>query len=177
MATIAVDFLRGPELSSKLIGWFGKGGDGFSHVAPVLADGRYCDARSDVIAGVPAGVQIRRPETELAVYRERWALDVEQSVYDAWEANLRARITTQYGKGDIVDFIFARPGHLAGHWICSAHAVDALEHVKLVPYQWVNGEPLLGNWAPHQFTPNDALLVHACVSFKKTDFWDTKAVV
>ena len=167
MAQLAVDFLRGPEVSSRLIEWFGKGGGGFSHVAPVLADGRYCDARSDVIAGVPAGVHIRDPKTEKARYRERWALTVEQPVYDAWEANLRARITDDYGKTDIVDFIIPRPGHQNGHWICSAHDIDALEHVKLVPYEWINGEPILGAWAPHSFTPNDALIIHACIGFKK----------
>jgi hypothetical protein len=158
MATLTFDFLLGSEWSSRVIARFGKATGGWSHVAPVLADSRYCDARDDVLGGVPAGVHIRLPKTEKAVKRERWAMEVSQDVYTEWEANLRARIGTPYGQGDILDFIVGRPGHVAGHWICSAHAVNSLQHVKLVPF------PL--PWEAHELTPSDALLIVATIGFK-----------
>lgn len=159
MATLTHDLLLGPDASSRIIARFGKGTGGWSHVAPVLSDGRYLDARSDVIGGVPAGVHIRDGAKERSIKRERWALEVTQPQYDAWEANLRARIGDAYGKRDILDFIEGRPGHVNGQWICSAHAIDALQHIHLVPY------PL--PWLAHELTPDDALLVFATIGFKK----------
>ena len=134
-------------------------------MAPVIADGRYCDARSDRIHGVPPGVQMRLPGYERAVKRERWVLPVSTLLYADWEQNLRDRITDKYGESDIIDFIMGRPGHVAGHWICSAHYVNSLQHVKLLPY------PLA--YEAHQLTPDDAyLLTSSIAGFKKSNFWD-----
>jgi len=130
VAEIAVDFLLGTDWSSRLIARYGVPTGGWSHCASVLSDGRYLDARSDVLAGVPAGVHIRLPTTEKWVRKQRASLQVTDAEYADWEANLRAKITDAYGKSDIMDFIFGRPGHVAGQWICSALAINAVQHIS-----------------------------------------------
>ena len=51
----------------------------------------------DKIAGVPPGVQIRKPDTEKWLTKRRASLEVDQATYEAWEASLRAKITDGYG--------------------------------------------------------------------------------
>jgi hypothetical protein len=157
MSEIAIDFLLGPEWSSRLIAWWGEGYGGYSHCASVLKDGRYLDARNDVIAGVPAGVHIRHPDTEKWIKKRRATLQVTQGEYDDWEANLRAKITDGYGHIDIVSFITGRNLHEDGHWICSALAINALQHIRVIPYPL----PVLA----HQISPNTALLIVAAAGF------------
>lgn len=178
MPQIAIDFLRGPDWSSRLIAWFGQGAGGYSHVASVLADGRYLDARSDVLERVdpnckvpeivPPGVHIRDPKSERWIKRRRATLDVSQADYDAWEGSLRAKVTDGYGKVDIVDFIFGHARHIAGHYICSALAINAVQHMCRAwtgPSLVMNDMRRLG-YVPyplsipaHQITPNAALLL------------------
>lgn len=158
MSRLAFDFLLGPDLSSRFIAWYGEGYGGYSHVAPVLADGRYLDARDDVIAGVPAGVHIREPSTEKWVKKRQVTLQVSHTEYAAWEANLRARIGDGYGSPDIMGFITGSQTHARGKWICSAHAIDSVQHIHRVPYPL----PI----PAHQITPNAALLILATAGFQ-----------
>jgi hypothetical protein len=167
MPQIAADFLLGPDWESRLISWFGQGANGWSHVAPVLADGRYLDARSDVCVRVnercnvpyrvPAGVHIRDPQSEKWVKKCRVSLEVDQPTYDAWEENLRTRIGDGYGVSDIWAFITGRDRHKAAHWVCSAHWIDSLQHIKKVRY------PL--QIQAHQITPDAAYLISDVVGF------------
>lgn len=157
MAQIAVDFLLGADRSSRLISWWGQGPDGYSHAASVLADGRYLDARSDVLEGVPAGVHIRLPETESWVKKRRATLDVTPTEYDDWEGNLRAKITDAYAKRDILSFIFNRDLHVNGTYDCSALAINAVQHIKKVPFPLVI--------PAHQITPNVGLLLLQTAGF------------
>lgn len=166
MSQIAIDFLLGPDWSSRLIAWYGQGYGGYSHVASVLKDGRYLDARSDVLYGVPAGVHIRHPDTERWIKKRRATLEVTPEEYAAWEANLRAKITDPYAKGDILDFILGRSGHTAGQWICSATAINAVQHVSR---SWHPSHP---GYIPyplpipaHEISPNTALLIVATAGF------------
>lgn len=130
MAVIAVDFLLGTDISSRIIARYGVPTGGWSHCASVLKDGRYLDARSDVLSGVPAGVHIREAASEPFRRKQRASLVVTDAEYDAWEANLRAKITDAYGRSDIMGFILGRPGHVAGQWICSALAINAIQHIS-----------------------------------------------
>jgi hypothetical protein len=157
MAEIAIDFLMGPAYSSALISWFGVGPGGYSHCASVLQDGRYLDARDDVIASIPAGVHIRDPLTEPWIRKRRTTLEVTQPEYNAWEANLRAKIGDQYGRSDIMEFMFDRGKHEPAHYICSALAINALQHIKKVPF------PL--PFPAHQISPNSALFIVATAGF------------
>lgn len=153
MAEIAIDFLRGPGVTSWLISRFGFGTGGYSHVASVLADGRYIDARNEELFGVPAGVHIRQAASEPWVRKRRATFQVSQATYDEWERNSRAKIGDQYDREGILDFILGRNIHLAGHYFCSAFMINELQHVKLVPYPL----PVLA----HEISPDSALLIVA----------------
>jgi hypothetical protein len=162
MAEIGVDFLQGPGISSRLISWFGQGPNGWSHCASVgmfkpFPKERYIDARNDPIAGVPAGVHIREPSTEKWIRKRRASLQVTQDEFDAWEASLRAKITTSYDRDAILGFLEGKSMHTAGRWICSALAINAVQHIGKVPY------PL--PVASHQITPNACLLILATAGF------------
>ena len=166
MAEIAVDFLLGQDWTSRLIARYGADTGGWSHCASVLKDGRYLDARSDVIAGVPAGVHIREALSEKWVRKRRASLQVTDSEYASWEANLRAKITDAYGRSDIVNIILGRPGHTAGQWICSALAINAVQHISR---SWA--QPHIGYipyplpYAAHEISPDVALMILATAGF------------
>jgi hypothetical protein len=167
MSEIAIDFLMGPNTSSKLISWFGQGPGGYSHCAGVLSDGRYIDARNDAIAGVPPGVQIRKPESEKWIRKRRATLKVTQAEYKEWEKNARAKIGDAYGRSDIMEFMFDRGKHDPGHYICSAYQINEIQHVSRT--FWKPGHlgyipfPL---WIPaHQISPNTCLSILQAVGF------------
>lgn len=161
MAEIAIDFLMGPNASSKLISWFGTGPGGYSHCAGVLADGRYIDARNDVIAGVPPGVQIRRPETEKWIRKRRATLQVTQEEYNEWEKNARAKIGDSYGRSDIMEFMFDRGKHDPGHYICSAFQINEAQHISRVFWQpgHLGYIPFPLAVPAHQLNPTVSLLI------------------
>ena len=144
-------------MSSRLIAYFGQGAGGYSHCASVLQDGRFLDARSDVLDGVPAGIHIRDPQSESWIKKRRATLTVTDQEYADWEANLRAKIGDAYGRSDILGFIEGRDMHQAGHYICSALAINALQHIKKIVYPL----PI----AAHQITPDAALLLVAQAGF------------
>jgi hypothetical protein len=157
MAQLAIDFLMGPDGSSRLISWFGQGPKGYSHCASVLKDGRYLDARDDVLAGVPSGIHIRHPESEAWIKKRRATLEVTEGEYEDWEANLRAKIGDAYAERDIVGMIIDRMMHKSGTYDCSALAINALQHIKVVPFPL----PI----PAHEITPNAALLIVATAGF------------
>jgi hypothetical protein len=166
MAEIAIDFLMGPGWLSKWISWFGQGPGGYSHCASVLADGRYLDARNDELADVPPGVHIREPNTEPWIRKRRATLEVTQAEYNDWEANLRAKIGDSYGRSDILEFIFDRGKHDPGHYICSALAINEVQHLSRL---WNPSHP---GYIPfplpvqaHQLSPDAALLILATAGF------------
>ena len=158
MSTIALEFRLGPDWESRAIARFGHGPGGWSHVANVLADGRFLDARSDTLAGVKPGIHIRAPDSEAWVKRQRATLEVSAAVYDAWEANLRAKIGDVYALWDILGFFLDRMLHRPATYDCSALAVNALQHVGLVPF------PLEG-FPAHECTPNDVCLIAQVAGF------------
>lgn len=157
MNEIRLDFLLGTDWQSTLIAWFGQGPGGWSHVASVLEDGRYLDARNDVLEGVPAGIHIRNPHSEKWRKRRTATLKVTQTEYDDWEANLRAKIGDAYARGDIVGMVLNRMLHKSGTYDCSALAINALQHIRKVPFPL----PI----PAHQITPNAALLIAATAGF------------
>jgi hypothetical protein len=155
VSEIAVDFLAGIGWISRGIAQFGFP-QGYSHCASVgvfapFKEERYIDARDNVIAGVPAGVHIREPATEKWVRKQRASLPVTQAEFDAWEASLRAKITTDYDRDAILGFLEGKSIHTAGRWICSALAINAVQHIKKVRY------PL--SIPAHEISPDTALLI------------------
>jgi len=177
MPKITVDHLAGSSLSSRAIEWFGLGRGGYSHAASVLADGRYLDARSEALKRVdpncrvpevvPAGVHIRDPKSEQWVRKRRATLEVTEEEYATWEANLRAKINDQYGRSDILDFIDSGEVHPSAHYICSALAINAVQHVSRV--HWTPGRlgfvPYPLYIPAHQVTPDACLLILQTAGF------------
>jgi hypothetical protein len=172
MSEIAIEFLMGPDRSSRLISWFGQGPDGVSHSASLLKDGRYLDARNDVLNGVPSGVHIRDPKTEKWIRKRRATLEVTDEEYQTWEDSLRLKIGDQYGRSDIMEFMFDRGKHQPGHYICSALAINAVQHVSRV--HWKPGHlgfiPFPLPIPAHQISPNAALLIVATAGFTVSDW-------
>jgi hypothetical protein len=132
VSEISIDFLGGTSFSSRLIEKYGGGPGKYSHCASVIVNSgheRYLDARDNVIAGIPAGVRIREINTEAFVRKQRATLAVSQADYDVWEAGLRAKITTEYDKSAILGFLEGKSMHTAGQWICSALAINGVQHM------------------------------------------------
>jgi hypothetical protein len=158
MSQIRIDFLLGPDWQSRFIAWFGQGPNGYSHVACVLEDGRYLDARNDVLGGVPSGIHIRSPVYEAWVKKRRCTLEVTPAEYQDWEGNLRAKINDPYARSDIGGFFLNRMLHKSGTYDCSALAINALQHIRKVPFPL----PI----PAHEITPNAALLIVATAGFQ-----------
>jgi hypothetical protein len=127
---IRLSFRLGSDLSSRLIAWYGQGYGGWSHVAAVLPDGTLLDARSDVLGGVPAGVQIRTEDLEPV--RRSALVELEKGDSAAWEAFLRSQIGKPYDEQAILGFILGRKDHTKGRWICSALQTGALKAAGLL---------------------------------------------
>jgi hypothetical protein len=139
MAEIALEFRLGNDISSRLISWWGQGYRGFSHVDMRLANGWLAGARSDRIkqkdgTRLKAGFQIRPPNYEEAKVTSVVTLQVQQPVYDQWEAWIRAQVDDPYDKVGIIGLFI---GHSLtegdGYWICSAAAYESLISLKIMP--------------------------------------------
>lgn len=166
MAEIRIDFLLGQDWTSRLIARYGANTGGWSHCASVLKDGRLLDARSDVLDGVPAGVHIRKSITERWVRKCTTTLEVTDVEYEEWEANLRAKITDAYGRSDIVSMLLGRPGHHNGQWICSALAINGVQHISrswTAPHLGFIPYPL--PMEAHEISPDMALVILATAGF------------
>lgn len=123
-------FCRGRGFTSGLIEYFG---DEFSHVATLVPSdpAHVLDARSDVIAGIPAGVQIR-PRGYLLAERPVWmALPCTAAELEGIEAGLRSQQGKPYDKVAILDFALGRVRDRnfrdESAWFCSELHVWALE--------------------------------------------------
>jgi hypothetical protein len=166
VSEIRLDFLAGSSVSSRLIEFFGYP-KGYSHVASVLEDNSYLDSRSEVLAGVPAGVQIRAQSSESWVRKRRATLQVPQEDYDSWAENLKSKIGMPYDRVAIEAFILGRSKHTAASYICSALGLNAVQHMCR---QWT--QPKLG-YVPfplpgvpaHSCSPNSLLLILATAGF------------
>ena len=147
---IRFKYCCGFGFSSWLISREGLSWGGFSHVAPMLPDGSYIDARSDVIraprggwkdpAGnvltafpptIPAGIQ-HRPWNYMNNKREVIVEVPCTSVQETLAYKyLNSRIGDEYDKDAIGSFIFGIPLHSKGHSICSALGLEVMRAVSL----------------------------------------------
>jgi hypothetical protein len=165
MAQIRIDFLAGIGWSSRLIEQFGFP-QGWSHCASVLSDGRYLDSRDNAIAGVPAGVHIRQQSSEKWTRRCSATLPVTGAEYAYYETGLRAHLTTEYDEHAILGFLEGKSLHTAGDWICSALAINGVQHLSRT---WT---PTHLGYIPyplpipaHEISPDAALLILATAGF------------
>ena len=175
MSEVAIDFLLGPGLISRGIAYFGQGANGWSHCASVIVDTyagkrreRYLDARDNKIGDVPPGVHIREIASEKWIRKRRASLKVSEADYAVWEAGLRAHMTVSYDRDAILGFLEGKSIHTAGRYICSALALNGVQHMCR---SWISSS-LLGammhrvGFVPfpladpaHQITPNACLLI------------------
>lgn len=127
------------------------GGGEWSHMAGLLADGSFWDARADVIKfggmAYQPGVQ-HRPAGYLQAENKRWAIFEapagSDSVYDQWVALLASQVGKPYDKHGILDFV---PGLLTGNfedqnyaddkslaWFCDELQIWAAGRLGLLPW-------------------------------------------
>ena len=123
---IALLFSRGTDLGGRAIEWFGHGA-AFSHVDSALSTGRLLGARSDVVGGAPAGVQIRDPSYLGAEMTLRVSLVTDKAMEDAYYAFLQAQIGKPYDEGGILAFIDGRNWRTPDSWFCSELVSAGLE--------------------------------------------------
>lgn len=129
--SIQLQFVLGRGVSSRAIAWFSQGH--FSHVDAVLSDGSLLGARSDVVGGKPAGVQIRPPNYEKWQKQTRFTIPCTAGQYGAWEAFLLKQEGLPYDHMAILAFVTNRNWRESDAWICSEVQSGALEAASVVP--------------------------------------------
>ena len=121
---ITLQFVRAPGLGSSLISAYERGWP--SHVDAVLPDGRLLGARSDVLAGVPAGVQIRPADYEQVSETRRIILTADAQTQLKFWAFLQSKIGAPYDTQAIFAFPFNQDWGSPDSFICSGLQAAAL---------------------------------------------------
>jgi uncharacterized protein YycO len=132
---IELQFVRGTQLSSRAIGWFGAGY--FSHVDAIDRDGYLWGSRSDRVGGMPPGFQRRPPNYER--WRERRVLSLKTTPAQArayWDF-LCAQVGKPYDYTAIWGFAAGRNWRDTRHWFCSEVQAAAGEAALIVPTLWI----------------------------------------
>jgi hypothetical protein len=151
MGQLSWQFVLGADAASQIIAWWGQGYGGYSHVDFLLPSGECLGARSDVINGIPAGVQIRPAGYAKWKARRVVTLQCTEEESAAGEAFLRNQIGDKYDKRDILGLLIGRPiSSGKGYWICSAVELAMLEFINRMPKFSVT---------PQQCPPNMLLVI------------------
>jgi uncharacterized protein YycO len=148
MASITLQFVEGTGLGSGMIKWFGHGL--YSHVDCVLPDGTLLGARSDVMSGAPAGVQIR-PAGYVNSDKVRCVhLPATDEQSDRFYDFMKAQIGKPYNKIGIFAFAVNASWTSVGAWFCSQVVTAALQASG-----WLKdlSEP------PNKIDPDDLVLI------------------
>lgn len=118
MNAIILQFVAGPGWESGAIEWFSQGV--VSHVDCVLDNGNLLGARSDVVDGVPAGVQIRPGSYVNGEQTVRAVLPAPSEMINRFYELCRAEVGKPYdSSGLIANFVFGRNWREADSWWCS----------------------------------------------------------
>lgn len=153
---LVVGFVRGKGISSDAIGWFG--GGYWSHVTTLLPGGTHVlDARSDIVQGIPEGVQIR-PVDYLKDDECVWMglPGTAAQVQKALDA-LHSQIGKPYDVQGIIDF--ADNERLDPNWQNeSAWFCDELAAWSWIRGGWWNVDARLKLY-PNRLTPGGAAFV------------------
>jgi len=128
---ITLQFVLGKGLSSQAIAWFNSGK--FSHVDCIFPDGTLLGARSDVILGIPPGVQIRPQGYEEWKIRYKMKLAATPLQEDRFYAFLQSQKGKPYDKTAIWGFAAGRDWREKDSWFCSELQAAALEYAALTP--------------------------------------------
>lgn len=127
---ITIAFFNGSGLASKAIEWFSAGE--LSHVAAVMPDGNYLDARMDAEGAMAPGVQVRLLSVEGAEEAVRYAIEASADEEAKFWEFLRAQIGKPYDTTGILAFVAGRDWHATDSWFCSELQAAALEYAGVV---------------------------------------------
>jgi hypothetical protein len=139
--------VKGPGVSSAVIGWFGAGY--YSHVDWLGPDGMLWGARSDVIAGIPAGVQRRPQGYATFTANTAFRLPVLDFKYQHYLDFMSAQIGKPYAKAGLVDtYLLGRDWRSDSDWWCSELVAAAAEKARVTPHLWDGFNKITpGDWA------------------------------
>jgi hypothetical protein len=115
---ITLQFIGASDFSSRVIEWFSQGV--VAHVDAVLDDGSLLGARSDLVGGAPAGVQIRTPNYENFGIVVRAVLPAPPEMVAKFYELIRAEVGKPYDtEGLLANFVAGRDWRDPGSWWCS----------------------------------------------------------
>lgn len=144
---ITLQFAAMSDAGSEAIKLFSRGWP--SHVDAVIPEG-LLGARSDTLAGVPPGVQIRPPGYEAFDRTLVVTLPCTPGQEAAFHAFLMAQIGKPYDKLAIAAFAVQRDWRMPDAWFCSELVAAALEACGWFPAPLAN--------PANELTPRDLLL-------------------
>ena len=127
---ITLAFFNGAGAASQAIEWFSAGE--VSHVAAVMADGNYLDARLDKEGASAGGVQMRPASGEGVTEAVRYTIETSAAEEAAFWDFLHAQIGKPYDVTGILAFVAGRDWHATDSWFCSELQAAALEAAGVV---------------------------------------------
>ena len=125
-------FFGASGFSSRAIEWFSSGY--FSHVAAIWSPTELLDSRSDVVGGVPPGVEMRLAKYETAQIMVDMELDCTPAQESNWRAFLIEQLHKPYDKPAILGFAFGRNWQEPDSWFCSELQAAALQECGRSPH-------------------------------------------
>lgn len=128
---ITLQFSAQDDLGSLIIELGGAGP--FSHVDIVEATGRLYGSRSDICAGVPAGVQSRPPDYEKFARRVRMSFSTTPEEERTFWGFAYAQRGKPYDTTAILAFAVNRDWREPDSYFCSELAAAALETAAICP--------------------------------------------
>ena len=126
MGQIVMQFAGSSSLTSRLIQWFGHGR--FAHVDTVMPDGMLVGARNDVMAGFPAGVQIRSPDYQVGYNLKQVTIPCSDEQQKSYYDFVLDQVGKPYDSAAIAAFATGTDWSTPGSWFCSMLNTAALQH-------------------------------------------------
>jgi hypothetical protein len=128
---ITLQFSAQNDLGSLIIELGGAGP--FSHVDLLEANGRLYGSRSDVLAGVPAGVQSRPVDYQSFARKVRFNFSTTPAQEKTFWDFAYAQRGKPYDGEAILGFVVNRDWRESGAWFCSELAAACLETAGVCP--------------------------------------------
>ena len=125
MGKIVMQFAGSSSLTSRLIQWFGHGN--YAHVDTVMPDGMLVGARNDVMAGYPAGVQIRGSDYQKGYTLKRVEIPCTDEQEKAYYDFVLNQVGKPYDSRAIAAFAAGADWTTKGAWFCSELCTAALQ--------------------------------------------------
>lgn len=148
MGQIVMQFAGSDSFTSQAIQWFDHGE--YAHVDTVMPDGLLLGARNDMMAGFPAGVQLRSADYQQGYTLKRVTLPCSDDQQKAYYDFVLAQVGKPYDSKAIAAFVVGRDWRTPDAWFCSELCAAGLEASGVVP-------PLSASC--NKIAPDDLLLV------------------